>query len=561
MIIRNLKNGFDNLKIGYRLLLLVIFMSAMSIGIGVLGIIGMKNSLSGLDDVYKNNVVNLQELKIIADMYAVNIVSTIQKLRDNTLSWEEGRKNVDEAIRITSDKWKTYTSKHHTAKERELIEQTQPLIEIANTPINKLKDILQKEDRQALTNFFIDEIYPTVEPISQKFAELISFQLNNARDTYKQSESRYETILTTSLIAVAAGILTALVVAYWIVQGIVRPLTDLTLKVKRIADGHLDVKVDYNSKDEIGLLACDMNKMVVSFSRIINSILTSANNVVSAVDVLRARAGKTSDGAKNQSLQASQIATAAEEMSQTITDIAKNASVAQDSAREAMDTASKGKEVADGAVEAVNRVYTSTVELSTMIGKLNNRATEIGDIVTVIKDIADQTNLLALNAAIEAARAGEQGRGFAVVADEVRKLAERTIKATVEISEKIEAVQTESSHTTKSMEEASEEVTKANEYIKQAGDSLYSIVESVQKVRDQITHIATAVDEQSAASGEVARNIEMTSAVAMEMEAMAGDVMHEVNGLTGIATELKNSTAGFRTNGNGKYSYEDSYTR
>lgn len=290
MIIRNLKSGFDNLKIGYRLLLLVIFMSAMSIGIGVLGIIGMKNSLSGLDDVYKNNVVNLQELKIIADMYAVNIVSTIQKLRDNTLSWEEGRKNVDEAIRITSDKWKTYTSKHHTAKERELIEQTQPLIEIANTPINKLKDILQKEDRQALTNFFIDEIYPTVEPISQKFAELISFQLNNARDTYKQSESRYETILATSLIAVAAGILTALVVAYWIVQGIVRPLTDLTLKVERIADGHLDVKVDYNSKDEIGLLACDMNKMVVSFSRIINSILTSANNVVSAVDVLRARA-------------------------------------------------------------------------------------------------------------------------------------------------------------------------------------------------------------------------------------------------------------------------------
>mgnify|MGYP001247034021 CR=1 FL=1 len=561
MIIRNLKSRFDNLKIGYRLLLLVIFMSLMLIGIGVLGIIGMKNSLSGLDDVYKNNVVNLQELKIIADMYAVNIVNTTQKLRDNTLSWEEGRKNVDEAIRVISEKWKAYTSKHHVAKGKELIEQTQPLLEIADTSINRLKDILQKEDRQGLANFFIDELYPTVEPISQKFAELINFQLNKARDTYKQSESRYKTILATSIIAVAAGISTALIVAYWIVQGIVRPLTDLTLKVERIADGHLDVNVDYDSKDEIGLLARDMNKMVDSFSRIINGILTSANNVVSTVDVLRARTAKTAEGAQNQSSQASQIATAAEEMSQTITDIAKNASVAQDSSREAMDTASKGKEVADGAVETVNRVYTSTVDLSTMVAKLNNRATEIGDIVTVIKDIADQTNLLALNAAIEAARAGEQGRGFAVVADEVRKLAERTIKATAEISEKIEAVQTESSHTTKSMEEASEEVTKANEYIKQAGDSLYSIVESVQKVRDQITQIATAVDEQSAASGEVARNIEMTSAVAMEMETMAGDVMHEVNGLAGIATELKNSTAGFRTNGNGKYSYEDSYTR
>ncbi|MBI3592702.1 MAG: chemotaxis protein, partial [Nitrospirae bacterium] len=231
------------------------------------------------------------------------------------------------------------------------------------------------------------------------------------------------------------------------------------------------------------------------------------------------------------------------------TGIAKNASVSQGSSREAMETAARGKEIADGAVETVSRVYTSTVELASTIEKLNSKVGEIGDIVTVIKDIADQTNLLALNAAIEAARAGEQGRGFAVVADEVRKLAERTIRATTEISGKIEAVQVESSQTTKSMQDASGEVTKANEYITQVGDSLHHIVESVQKVRDQITQIATAVDEQSAASEEVAKNIEKTSAVAMEMERMAGDVMQEVSGLTVIAEELKDSTAGFRTNG------------
>lgn len=338
--------------------------------------------------------------------------------------------------------------------------------------------------------------------------------------------------------------------AIWIMsqRKIATPLCELTEKVESIAGGNLTTKIVCNSTDEIGLLSQNMNKMMQSFTTMINGTLKSAGGVVRSVDMLRERAEKTADGAKNQSGQAAQIAAAAEEMSQTITDIARNASVASDTSAGAMDVASGGQEIADNAVDTVNRVYTSTVELATMVEKLNKRASEIGDIVTVIKDIADQTNLLALNAAIEAARAGEQGRGFAVVADEVRKLAERTIKATSEISEKIGAVQTESEQTMKSMDEASGEVTKATQFIRSVGEALQSIVEAVQRVRDQITQIATAVDEQSAASEEVARNIEKTSEIAQQMERMSGDVMNEVVGLARTAEELKNSTSGFRTN-------------
>jgi len=332
-------------------------------------------------------------------------------------------------------------------------------------------------------------------------------------------------------------------------NSITKPLSMLTKNANSIAEGDLRGEIAYTGKDEIGTLSHSMNKMVQSFNTMINSLLTSANTVVSTVDVLKTRSARSTEGARNQSGQAAQIAAAAEEMSQTITDIAKNAAVASETSAEAMQTADIGKDVADGAVETVSRVYASTVELATMVEKLNNRAGEIGDIVTVIKDIADQTNLLALNAAIEAARAGEQGRGFAVVADEVRKLAERTIKATTEISSKIGAVQTESEQTMKSMGEASEEVTKATDYIKEVGSSLNHIVEAVQKVRDQITQIATAVDEQSAASEEVARNIEKTSGIAQDMEKISEDVMHEVNGLTKIAEDLRNSTAGFKTKG------------
>jgi methyl-accepting chemotaxis protein len=347
-----------------------------------------------------------------------------------------------------------------------------------------------------------------------------------------------------------AGLVFVIAAIFLILSKILGPLSELTAALTEMAGGNLNVHIkDYESKDEIGVFAGNMNSMLQSFNRLISGILASSGDVAASVNILKVRAEKTAESARNQSSQSNQIAAAAEEMSQTITDIARNASVASDTSNEAMQTAEIGKEVADGAVTTVNKVFTSTVELSTMVEKLNNRASEIGDIVTVIKDIADQTNLLALNAAIEAARAGEQGRGFAVVADEVRKLAERTIKATAEITDKINAVQAESGLTMKSMSEALDEVTSATEYIRQVGDSLSHIVDSVQRVKDQIIQIATAVDEQSAASEEVAKNIEKTSSIAREVEKMSGDVMHEVTALEKTAGDLKSSTSGFKTRG------------
>ncbi|MCX8069707.1 MAG: bacteriohemerythrin, partial [Thermodesulfovibrionales bacterium] len=324
------------------------------------------------------------------------------------------------------------------------------------------------------------------------------------------------------------------------------PLKNISNDIDEIANGNLTIVIDYKSKDEVGYLADRINFMVRSFKATVTSMVETISDVASSVAIVQKSSTKTTEGAKNQSLQAAQIATAAEEMSQTITDIARNASGATESAQGAMEMAYKGKEISDGAVSTVNSVYNSTLELSSMVDNLNKSASEIGEIVTVIKDIADQTNLLALNAAIEAARAGEQGRGFAVVADEVRKLAERTIRATSEITSKIQTVQNESIQTTKSMGDASREVSKATDYIRQVGDSLDHIVESVQRVTGEITQIATAVDEQAIASEEVTKNIEKTSNISREMESMAQDVMDQIDKLYGITEALKITAAGFK---------------
>ena len=335
----------------------------------------------------------------------------------------------------------------------------------------------------------------------------------------------------------------------WIInqRKISRPLAELAEKARQLGEGSLNISIDSNNKDEIGTVAVSLNIMIQNFNDTINNVLKSSNHIVNSVDILRVKADKTHQGAQNQSGQASSIATAAEEMSQTITDIAKNASVAAESSAEAMDIANNGKQITDTTVETINEVNSSTALLSDMVGKLNNRVIEIGDIVNVIKDIADQTNLLALNAAIEAARAGEQGRGFAVVADEVRKLAEKTIKATADISGRISAVQSDSDQTSRSMSESSKGVTKAAGHIRNLNNVLQTIVVSIQKVRDQVTNIAAGVEEQSAASGDVAKNSEATSEIAKDMEIMSDDVMHEVNTLVRISEDLRNLTTGFKT--------------
>ncbi len=388
--------------------------------------------------------------------------------------------------------------------------------------------------------------------ISIMMAGLVAYLLFFAKGGFAANVEFFIAMVILSVIASAIVTATTFVVGGGFITKPVKlygSLMQIFSEALEKRTGDLRGRLPVKGRDEVALLATDINKVLDAYAKVVDSLLFSFGRVVTTGSSLKNNANRMAEGAQRQETQAHQIAVASEEMSQTINDIARNASAASDTSTRAMDIAGRGREIAQHAVNTVNQVHVATVELEQMMNSLNGKTAEIGNIVTVIKDIADQTNLLALNAAIEAARAGEQGRGFAVVADEVRKLAEKTIRATDEITGKIKAVQEESSKTTKSMNATAGEVVKADASIKEVMDALEGIVDAVQTANDQVTQIATAVVEQSSASEEVARSIEGTASISKATEHMAGNVQKGSEQILQIVTEMRTSFADFKTDG------------
>jgi methyl-accepting chemotaxis protein len=240
-----------------------------------------------------------------------------------------------------------------------------------------------------------------------------------------------------------------------------------------------------------------------------------------------------------QSNRSTQIATSAEEMSQTVVDIAKNAANIATSSTDTATIAHQGAQVVEKSV-VETRAIADTVTASTAVMKtLGERSQAIGEIVAVINDIADQTNLLALNAAIEAARAGEQGRGFAVVADEVRKLAERTAKATAEISDMIRSIQSEVDNAVRAMESTNEKVDVGLKYSIEAGEQLEKIVQSVSGLQSMVQQIASATEEMSATSEMISGDIQGVANGAREVSGGSDQIGQASSELARLSGQLK----------------------
>jgi len=322
-------------------------------------------------------------------------------------------------------------------------------------------------------------------------------------------------------------------------------------RIKNVAQGDLTQRVEITSRDELAELAKWFNTFMDKFHEILRQVSDNTQSLATASEGISASAGDQAKGAELQKDQTTQVATAMQEMAATVHEVSENSNKAAAASQKAAEMAGAGGKVVEETLSRMRTIANSVGDTARKVQELGKRSDEIGRISGVIEDIADQTNLLALNAAIEAARAGEQGRGFAVVADEVRKLAERTGAATKEISAMICSIQSETKTTVAAMEAGSREVESGVESTRRAGDSLQQIIQMSEQVGDMVTQIATAATQQSATTEHINTNIEEIAKIASSTQSGAQQTVGALEDLSGLAPSLRQLVGQFRLSAEG----------
>jgi methyl-accepting chemotaxis protein len=316
--------------------------------------------------------------------------------------------------------------------------------------------------------------------------------------------------------------------------------------MQRFASGDLTVQVQSNGReDDIAKIFTGFNRSVASVRNLVQEVIQNVEQTNAIAAHISSASGQMAATSQEQAAQVTQIASAIEEMSHSVNQNAQHTAQVSHITQQNGINATKGAGVVDAAVKKIEEIANVVSSASTVVEKLGNSSAEIGEIVQVIEEIADQTNLLALNAAIEAARAGEQGRGFAVVADEVRKLAERTATATKQISQTIKQIQRDTDQAVTGMKRGDSEVREGLTLAKEAGTALTGIVSGSREVESMVEISANAMQEQSSTATEITKSVEQVSSAVNETTASLTEIARATENLRGLTESLQDLVSRF----------------
>jgi methyl-accepting chemotaxis protein len=549
---------FEKLGVSARLFALNAIMAGFMVVIGLVGLQGMSGVIGGLQTVYDDRTVPLADLGNIQRLFAANFSEALRAIQHNPASElaqlhdhpvSEHTDRIEANSKTIGELWKKYRATYLTPEEQQLA-----------TLFEKNRDLWLNEVLQPIVHALKNGDYST-ENVSKflkgnrthglatakSLDDLMSLQLRVAREEYERAQANYSTVRLLSIGSIAGGVVLSLLLASWIIRSIAGPLNQMRLTITAVEkNGDFTQRIQAGGTDEIGQTAKSFNHLMGTLQEILHQVLGNVEKVTDAARTLAATSTQVASSSAHQSEAAASMAATVQEVTVSINHISASAREALNISQKSGDLSRQGGDIIHNTATEMEKIAETVRQTSLSIEELGQRSNHISSVVQVIKEVADQTNLLALNAAIEAARAGEQGRGFAVVADEVRKLAERTTKATGEIAEMIVAMQSSAHSAVDTMGTAVGQVGGGVAKAQQAGGAITQIREGAEQVVRVVNDISAALVEQSSASNDIATHVEKVAQMSEENSTAANQSAQAAKHLEELADRMRTSMANFR---------------
>ena len=543
----NFTKYLNNVSIGARLMGLTLFLALMLLVVGIAGVWGLRQATQTASRIYSQDIVALNQLQDVRYKQLLLYRLILEaRLSGDAFTAQDKFDAIDKITAHITEALNAYGKRTMSAEEKQLFDDYVAARKTFGMEgLMPMRDFLSAENVEGADNHYKTLMVPKYEKVSETTNALIDFYSHSAQADQGQLDKLTKIIQATSLVTIAVGLTLSVLLSLLIRRSIVQPAMELKRVTEHFARGDLSGRTTILGRDELAQVGTSFNLMATEISALIGEIRNSAEEVSNASRRTSENSAEVLQTSDQQEALARGTAQATGELIRTTDHVGQNIVTIVEAADQASSLARQGKDVVLAAGKGIQSISESVTDASRTVTTLGQHSEEIGRIVGVIKDIADQTNLLALNAAIEAARAGEQGRGFAVVADEVRKLAERTAKATGDISVTINTIQQETGRTVASMEQGRKRVDEGVRMATQAGEAIEAVNTAVTHVTNLSHEIDSLRAEEDAGSRAISERVNEILGMSQKNRQVSQNSADAAGELSELADHLRASVSRF----------------